>query len=104
MVLVGRLPEILPEILVFILIIGNYEVRYDRQIEIAVIYGCGHPVYEPGAPFVEQDIFRLQVHVAKHQIPIGARVTGADLPAPPEGLFDLAFGKRPDPRNLQMKR
>ena len=47
------------------------------------------PVHEPNAAAVEEDIFRLQVHVGRHQIGVETRVSGTDLIVAAENLLDL---------------
>ena len=68
MVLVGPLAKIPLEIREFVGVVGKQEVRRDGQIEVAVVHESSLPVREPNVLAVEQDVFWLQVHVARNHI------------------------------------
>ena len=91
LVLIGRLAKVLRKISSFVRLVGDYEVCNNCQIEVAVVQERCHPVDEPDAAAVEQDVFRLQVHVARHQIRIEPRVHGTDSFVATKNLLDLSF-------------
>ena len=97
LVLIGRLSKIILEKASFLGVGVNNKVRDDRQVEIAIVHESSLPVHEPDAAAVEQDVFRLQVHVARHQIRIEARVNGADLLVAVEDLLDLTVREQSRP-------
>jgi hypothetical protein len=52
------------------------------------------PVHEPNLLAVEEDVFWLQVHVARNHIGIETRVSGAHLFIPGEDFLDFALRQR----------
>ena len=78
-VCVGRLGEVMVEVRCFVLVGGKEEVGGDGEIEVAIVEECRLPVNEPDALAVEEDVIRLEIHVARHHVGIETRVCGADL-------------------------
>src|ERR1700729_1004421 len=91
LVLIGRLAKVHRKISSFVRLVGDYEVGNNCQIEVAVVQERCYPVDEPDTAAPEQDVFGLQVQVARHQIRIEPRVRGTDSLVATENLLDLSF-------------
>src|SRR5450756_1789494 len=85
------------EIKEFVCVAGDQEVGSDSEIEVAVVYGSSLPVPEPHALSIEEDVLRLQVHVARHHVRIETRVNSTYSLIPMEYLLDFISGDETSP-------
>src|ERR1017187_3576362 len=100
LVLIRRLSKILLKINPFLRVIGDDQIRNDRQVGIPIVQESSFPVHQPYAVSVEKDIVRLeQVVVTRHHVRIVTRVNRSQLRVPGEEF--LAFTLRENVRRLK---
>lgn len=93
MVLIRRLSKILPKISSFLCVIGDHEVRKDRQVEVPIVQESSFPVHQPYALSVKKDVLRLHIVVARHHVRVVTRVNGGPLGVSSETFLNFVLGK-----------